>query len=229
MLALDQCYVVLSGFMLHRYASYLFSCTRKWNVSVTGLDLIFRTRMWSVYKKFRKTIPSWPPDGYIIMIGVFMSIIVFHSAVLFVSVFQIIAWNFRKFILSLDHLFTRYQYVLRGIIRFSSVPKHLMGLHIKQYPVLLMRHIYVSVCLSTDDMDSLEGRGVFDSDSCSSIVDNSANTHVWSIEKDFVPGTLKKLEISDSTGVATIGGVDLSPHSIGDVKTSWYDDYGEII
>ena len=139
MLALDQRYVVLSGFMLHMYASYLFSCTRKLNIYVTGLDLIFHTRMWSVYKKNRKTVPSWPPGGYIMMIGVFMSIIVFHSAVLFVSVFQIIAWNFRKFILTLDHSFTRYQYVLRGIIRFSSVPKNLLGLKIKQYPVLLMR------------------------------------------------------------------------------------------
>ena len=142
------------------------------------------------------------------------------------SVFQIIAWNFRKFILSLDHSFMRYQYVLRGIIRFYSVPKNFTGPNIKHYPVPLMRHIYVSVCLSTDDMDFLEGRGVLDTDSRSSIVDNSANAHVWFIQKDFVPGTLKKLKRSDSTGVATIGWVDLSPHSVGDIKTSWYDNEG---
>ena len=157
-----------------------------------------------------------------------MSIIIFHSVVLLVDIIRIIAWNIRTFILSLDHSFTQYKYVLRGIIHFYFVPKKLKGLHIKQYPILLMRHIYVSVCLSTDDMDSLEGRGVFDLDSRSSIVDDSANAHVWSIKKDFVPGTLKKLKISDSTGVATIGGVDLSPHSIGDVSPSWYDDDGKL-
>ena len=94
-LAVDQCYVVLSGFMLHSYASYLFSCTTKWDVYVSGLDLIFHTRMWAVYKHFRETVPPWPPECFIIMIGIFMSITFFHSAVLFVSVFQIIAWNFR--------------------------------------------------------------------------------------------------------------------------------------
>ena len=61
---------------------------------------------------------------------------------------------------------------------------------------------------------------MFDSDSCSSIVDNSANAHIWSIKKDFVPGTLKKFKISDSTGVVTIGGLDSNPHSIGDARTS---------
>ena len=118
MMAVDQRYVTLSGFILHSYAAYLFSCTRQWDFYVSRCDLIFHTRMWSVYQHFRKTIPPWPPDGYIMMIGIFMSLIIFHSAILFVSVFQIIVWNFRTFILSLDHSFTRYQYVLRGIIRF---------------------------------------------------------------------------------------------------------------
>ena len=45
MLAVDQRYVVLSGFMLHSYASYLFSCTRQWDIYVLGLDLLFHTRM----------------------------------------------------------------------------------------------------------------------------------------------------------------------------------------
>ena len=119
MLAMDQRHVVLSGFMLHSYASYLFSCTRQWDVYVSRCDLIFHTRMWSVHNFFRETIPPWPPSGYIASIGIFTAIIVFHSVVLFVSIFQIIAWNFRKFNLSLDHLSMRYmyQYVLRGIIR----------------------------------------------------------------------------------------------------------------
>ena len=95
MLAVDQRYVILSGFMLHSYASYLFSCTRQWDVYVSRCILSFHTRMWSVYQHFRITIPMWPPDGYIMMIGIFMSIIIFHSEVLFVSVSQIITWNFR--------------------------------------------------------------------------------------------------------------------------------------
>ena len=47
---------------------------------------------------------------------------------------------------------------------------------------------------------------------------------MFGIKKDFVPGTLKKFKVSDSTGVATIGGLYLSPHFIGNIRTSWYDD-----
>ena len=52
---------------------------------------------------------------------------------------------------------------------------------------------------------------MLDTDSRSSIVDNSANAHFWSIKEDFVPDTLEKLEILDTTGVATIGGGGFKP------------------
>ena len=91
MMSVDQCHVVLSSFILHSYISYLFSCTTKWNVYVSALDLIFHTNTWAIYKHSRETLPPWPPGGYIMRIGIFMSIVIFHWAVLFVSVIQIIA------------------------------------------------------------------------------------------------------------------------------------------
>ena len=36
-----------------------------------------------------------------------------------------------------------------------------------------------------------------------------------------------RLGKSNDTGVTTIEGVELSPHSIGDVKTNWKDDTGK--
>ena len=60
-----------------------------------------------------------------------------------------------------------------------------MGLKIREFPVLPTRKIYVSVYLSADDMNSLGNRGVFDTDSNSVLMDNLANSYVWSIKEDF--------------------------------------------
>ena len=68
MMSVDQCHVVLSSFILHSYISYLFSCTTKWNVYVSELDLIFHTNKWAIYKHFIETLTPGPPDGYIMMI-----------------------------------------------------------------------------------------------------------------------------------------------------------------
>lgn len=62
----------------------------------------------------------------------------------------------------------------------------------------------VSVCLSTNDMYSLGGMVKFDTDSNAYIVDNSANTNIWTVEKDSILGTLVKITKSDTSGVATI-------------------------
>ena len=39
----------------------------------------------------------------------------------------------------------------------------------------------------------------------SSIMDNLVNAHGWSNQEDLVPGTMVKLNTSDTTKVATIG------------------------
>ena len=87
--------------------------------------------MWSVYKLFREAIPLWPPDGCLMMVGIFMSIIVCHLVVLLVGVIRIIVWKIREFISSLDRSFTKYQYVLQGMFYFYFAPRNPRGLHIK--------------------------------------------------------------------------------------------------
>ena len=76
-------------------------------------------------------------------------------------------------------------------------------------------------------METINNQVGFDSDSNTAIVDNSANTHIWTVESDSFPGTLMKMTKADTLGVATIRGVELIPHLIGDVQTSWRDDAGK--
>ena len=65
--------------------------------------------------------------------------------------------------------------------------------------------------LSIDDMETINNRVTFDTNSTTVIVNNSANAHIWSLELDFVPGTLVKSSQVDTSGVMTIGRVYLSP------------------
>ena len=81
-----------------------------------------------------------------------------------------------------------------------------MGLKIREFPVLPTRKIYVSVYLSVDGMNSLGNRRVFDTDSNSALMDNLANSYVWSIKEECFPSTVVKLDTSNATWVAMIGG-----------------------
>ena len=63
---------------------------------------------------------------------------------------------------------------------------------------------------------------LFDSNSSTCIVDNSANTHCWNNSSHFV-GKIRPLSSSAIT-VSTIGGSNHSPKGIGDIRINWTDD-----
>ena len=86
------------------------------------------------------------------------------------------------------------------------------------------RHVLASYALSSSDMNSLDSAKSFNSDSQTCVCDNSANNHIWNNIKDFIPPTLVKLSVSASSSVVTIGGSDLHPTYIGDVKVTWSDN-----
>ena len=92
----DQGCMVLAGFMLHRYTSFLFSCNMIWTVYVRALQSHFHSSTWSTYCTFRNNLPSWPPNGYIIAVVVLLGLIIFHAIVLVGSIMQIISFHFRK-------------------------------------------------------------------------------------------------------------------------------------
>ena len=83
------------------------------------------------------------------------------------------------------------------------------------------------IFFTTNDKEAINKNINSDTKSTTCIVDISANAHIWTIQSDFVPDSLVRLGKSDDTGVATIGGVELSPHSISDVQTDWKDNTGK--
>ena len=76
------------------------------------------------------------------------------------------------------------------------------------------------------NMDSLRSE-VFDADSDTVIVDNSANCIIWRHKKTFLPGTYVPLQSSDTPGVNTAAGTGV-PIGYGDLPISWKDDDGKV-
>ena len=92
MMATSQTCMVLSDFIIHRYRSHVFSCTKKWVVYVNGVQSHYTYFMWLPYNLFHDTLPPWPPDGYIMAVVAFLGSIFFHATVLIVSVLKVLSF-----------------------------------------------------------------------------------------------------------------------------------------
>ena len=103
--------------------------------------------------------------------------------------------------------------------RFTTLPLNITTSH-----PLARHHAYVSIFFTTNIKEALNANISFDMDSTTCIVDNSVNVHIWTVQSNLVPGSLVCLVKLDNTGVASIGGVELSLHSIGGVHTNWKND-----
>ena len=216
MMTMYQTYMVLLCFMIHRYCSHVFSCTEKWTTYVNGLQSRYTYLMRLPYALFHDTLSPWPPDGYIMVVVAFFGLLFFYITVLTVRSLQVLSFWVRKGFWNICHgAIVPLPYNFRGIK---------LGESIKKNEPLFTRQIYLSVCLSADDRESIDDVMSFDTylDRC--INDNLANAHIWPIKRDFIPKTLVQVQKSDFSRVATIGSVDLSPHSMGDIKTSWKDN-----
>ena len=186
----------------------LFYSILKWTVYVNGLRSRYITFFLSSYRLFYDTTPPWPPNGYIMMVLILLGLIICHVSILFVSILQIVQFRVKKLNSSL-------------MIRCTTLP-----LQITKSLLSTRHHIYASIHLTTDDKEALNKKVRFDTDSTTYTIGNSANAYIWDTRSNFVLGSLIRLGKYKDTGVATIGLVELSPHSIGDVKTNWKDDMG---
>ena len=90
------------------------------------------------------------------------------------------------------------------------------------------RSVYTNVtrvvCLEADsfDGDSIDlGVGA-----TWCVLDNSANSHIWNKQSDFVPGSIRAL--NEMSSVATIGGNNFYPTGIGDLYVKIEDDENKI-
>ena len=86
--------------------------------------------------------------------------------------------------------------------------------------------VYTNLVLTTDDVSDSENRVTWDADSVAVVVDNSANTHVWSDLKHFEAGSVTYFDDASDVGVLTIGNESSKPLGRGRVQISILDNSG---
>ena len=92
-----------------------------------------------------------------------------------------------------------------------------------QAKVPTQKHVHTIVASYSTEQLSSKSNLFFDLQSSTAIIDNSANTHIWSNKHDFVTESLKPYS-NDNDKVMTVGSESLSPSGIGKVQVQWLDD-----
>jgi hypothetical protein len=223
-LCFDHRLLILSEYCTYPWWTPFFSSPAKWFAS------IFRTLD---SNEFHLQQPSkwimhwamlWPPDGPILRIFILIFLILTHFFLFLNGLVTIMHLCIKNLGTSLPAT-TKTLYDI-FIAFFSKL--HLRGsslsLHSLDYTLNLT--VLSTLALSVEDADETTASISWDSDSIAAVLDNSANTHIWTRLDDFVPGSLHYFDDNDDVGVITIGDDTSRPVGIGTVPVSIVDNSG---
>ncbi len=227
----DCRFMAVSFYMLYPWWSMFLSSRSRWHFSLVrsmewAEDIIYLPTCWLMERAI-----LWPPDGYILASYMFVLI---TASQLFVSGVQIcraiFAFMLRQ--LSKFHL----QMVLDALQKIWSLVVTVFGLRGRLFHLHSISYnldifafaTKISTCLQSSSFthDSHVFSADFSTDTRKAVVDNSANTHIWSHREDFITGSLHYFKDSDSVGVLTIGNKESRPVGVGIVPIHITDDHG---
>ena len=228
-------FMILSAYQIHSYCYYLLNEYKCWYLTyLSAVDLGYQYVAAPILWCQARCI-LWPPDGPILGTVLFIFVVAVHTFI-FIRVMS------RALLLASFPLPSLLWSKLQG---FLSQAVSLFLFHVgswvtRKLPVneflgrTAIRSSYyqvrLSVCAScvynTDDLAKAGDVVNWDSDSISAVLDNSANTHVWSRIEDFAEGSLKYFGDSDDVGVMTIGDETSRPLGMGLVPIHLLDNSG---
>ena len=216
----DVRYMVLSGYCLYPWFNYLSTGTpdRWFSAYMTALDLGHKklhtpTQWLLLYFK------TWPPDGFILASILFIAMILAHLMVLFKVILTIFGLKLTNLCNSIAQVMNpSFYYKIPD--RFTRVIEFLRGSFSSKKNCFAVLSTFVYNASTACDTTSF----TFDSDSVDIVLDNSANTHIWSRLEDFVEGTVVYLSDDTEYGVVTIGDTECRPVAHGTVLVSLKDD-----
>ena len=230
--AIDVRHVILSEYQLNAcWAFYLNSNFRYflWFSSYIkavnrGYDYLFMPTRW-----FMQHSVPWPPDGPILHLFFTMALCLFHVYLFISSSSRIIRYRLKKWSLS----------QWRNLVQSSrslaqSVYSWCLGCTQRRGSRSLITSSVYNIslqvntayaCSAEEDHDDAAAVS-WEPGSISTVLDNSANTHVWNRLEDFVEGSLHYFDDTDSVGVLTIGDESTRPLGTGLVKVELTDDNG---
>ena len=166
----------------------------------------------------------WPPPGCLRVLATMFYILSLHGFIFLWLFFkcarfrllemkqQILKWSFKD-LLSIAKLnFSSWQYLCSRLLHSfknnQSQPQ-----------------VYSTYALTSKDIDMKNNTISWNTETIDAVIDNSANTHIWSRLDDYVEGSLHYFDDSDDTAsVLTIGDDSSRPVGVGTVKVKIRDD-----
>ena len=88
--------------------------------------------------------------------------------------------------------------------------------------------VHLLIALSSDTVLEEAKRASWEPNSIQAVIDNCANTHVWTREEDFVPSSLEYFVDNNPYRIITIGDHKEVPKACGTVPVTWKDSGGQI-
>jgi hypothetical protein len=227
MLKTSQCFqaydvrlMVLSCYCIYPWWSPFFGgSTAMWMVSYFkaihfGDEMIFYPSHWIIENAI-----LWPPDGILLQCLMFVFCIMAASLASLQFILVACIPLSSRLCLLLLHYSDPTNLVQLLVKELTSV---ILGMKDKfnYTPSLkqLSSMVYVSIyALSSEDAENSTRSISWDSESISTVVDNSANTHIWNELDDFVEGSLRYFNDDDDVGVLTIDEDSSRPLGVGRV------------
>ena len=209
-------FMVFSAYQICPAWAYVFQCTDTWFSSVFRRIVAFESILRGIQHNFVEAQYWFLPSRASNAFG-FSILLVSLGLVSITVAFKLLRIRLAHKSKSNDVTTRRIKvtvptkFRLRG--RYKSSTKH------RRCVYTTVNQIFV---LETSLDDLKKGDNFTDSTVC--MVDNCANTHIWNCKDDFIPGSLKP--INRMSSVATIGGSNFYPDSVGQLPVTWNDGKG---
>jgi hypothetical protein len=223
LLCIDKRYVVLSCFMLYRHLSYLFNnrshfyqalnfaMDQAYNFAYCPTDLLLRNAT------------LVPPSGIMLNSLMLVMVLVLQFYILTQLLWIAVCHKVSLYLKTCQSfVFTLWQHVLSHFLQGSKdsiiVSSDRYGVYFKVFGTF-------AFSTKTDEIFDMEQ---WDSDSVPAVLDNSANTHIWTWFEDFVPSTVSYFDDDANVGVLTIDQNASRPVAQGLVRIKVNDNLGQV-
>jgi len=214
--AFDARLMILSCYQLNATWSMILTSVRKWSLALAAAIAPIQQVSMKTNAFCNNNGLLQPPDGPLLMImfGCFSMLSV--SFVVMPALQQILMCS----------LVDSYNSIRKNSkLGLTMILVRARGLWMVKWRRRHENHLsmHLSIALSSDTVLEEAKRASWEPHSVQAVVDNCANTHVWTREEDFTPSSLEYFGDDNPYGVLTIGDHKEVPKARGTVLVTWKD------
>ena len=219
--AFDARLMVLSCYQLNATWSMILTSFRKWSLGFAAAIAQIQTVSVRTDAFCKNYGLLWPPDGPLLtMILGCLSVL----SVSIVAIPPLLQFSICSFVASCN---LSWKNSKLGLAMALDRARAFWSIKCRR------RHenhlsVHLSIALSSDTVLEEAKRASWEPNSVQAVIDNCANTHVWTREEDFVASSLEYFGENNPYGIITIGDHKEVPKARGTVPVTWKDSGGRV-